>query len=213
MPNNTFTDPQGQSLTYKATLSNGAALPSWLHFNAATETFTGIAPNSSVGFSVLVTATNTSGLTASETFEVKTPAAPVPIVTDPTGTQSCTGGRVDFTLAADTFTDPSGGTLAYAATLSNGAPLPSWLHFDPTIEAFTGLMPNGTQAVAINVTATNKSSLSASETFVLSIAQSANQFGQAIAGTTAGANGSEGALTFLPSPQDHFTHLAMPAHA
>jgi len=52
---------------------------------------------------------------------VKTPAAPVPIVTDPTGTQSCTGGRVDFTLAADTFTDPSGGTLAYAATLSNGA--------------------------------------------------------------------------------------------
>jgi Putative Ig domain len=96
---------------------------------------------------------------------------------------------------------------------TNGAPLPSWLHFDPTIEAFTGLMPNGTQAVAINVTATNKSSLSASETFVLSIAQSANQFGQAIAGTTAGANGSEGALTFLPSPQDHFTHLAMPAHA
>lgn len=213
LPNNTFTDPQGQSLTYKAALSNGAALPSWLQFNAATETFTGIVPNSAVGFSVLVTATNTSGLTGSETFEVKTPAAPVPIVTDPTGTQSCNGGHVDFTLAADTFTDPSGGTLAYAATLSNGAPLPSWLHFDPTTEAFTGLMPNGTQAVAINVTATNKSSLSASETFVLSIAQSANQFGQAIAGTTAGASVSAGALTFLPSPQDHATHLAMPAHS
>ena len=82
-----------------------------------------------------------------------------------------------------------------------------------TTEAFTGLMPNGTQAVAINVTATNKSSLSASETFVLSIAQSANQFGQAIAGTTAGASVSAGALTFLPSPQDHATHLAMPAHS
>jgi hypothetical protein len=153
LPNNTFTDPQGQSLTYKATLSNGAALPSWLQFNAATETFTGIVPNSAVGFSVLVTATNTSGLTASETFEVKTPAAPVPIVTDPTGTQSCAGGQVDFTLAVDTFTDPSGGTLAYAATLSNGAPLPSWLSFDPTTETFSGLMPDGTKALAINVTA------------------------------------------------------------
>jgi hypothetical protein len=87
------------------------------------------------------------------------------------------------------------------------------LHFDPTTETFTGVMPNGTQAVAINVTATNKSSLSASETFVLSIAQSANQFGQAIAGTTSGASASVGALTLLPSPQDHATHLAMPAHS
>jgi hypothetical protein len=58
---------------------------------------------------------------------------------------------MNFTLAADTFTDPNGGTLAYTATLSNGAPLPSWLSFDGATETFSGLMPEGTKALAISV--------------------------------------------------------------
>ena len=127
---NTFTDPQGQTLTYRANLSNGAALPSWLQFNASSQAFTGMVPYNAAGLSIVVTATNTSGLTTSETFAVQTPAPAPPMVTNQTGTQCCAGGEVNFTLAADTFTDPSGGTLAYAATLSNGAPLPSWLNFD-----------------------------------------------------------------------------------
>ena len=36
LPANTFTDPNGQALTYKATLTGGTALPAWLVFNAAT---------------------------------------------------------------------------------------------------------------------------------------------------------------------------------
>jgi hypothetical protein len=108
------------------------------------------------------------------------------MVTNQTGTQCCGAGEVNFTLAADTFTDPSGGTLAYAATLSNEAPLPSWLNFGPTTETFCGLMPDGTKALAINVTAINEHSLSSSETFVLSITQAASQFGQAIGGMTSG---------------------------
>ena len=139
-------------------------------------------PYNATGLNIVVTATNTSGLSTSETFAVQTPAPAPPSVTNPTATQCCTGGQVDFTLAADTFSDPSGGTLAYAATLSNGAPLPSWLSFDPTTETFRGIMPDGTKALAINVTATNRNSLGASETFVLSIEQAAGQFGQAIAG-------------------------------
>ena len=46
LASNTFTDPQGETLTYSATLSNGAALPSWLSFNTATGTFTGTVANS-----------------------------------------------------------------------------------------------------------------------------------------------------------------------
>jgi hypothetical protein len=122
-------------------------------------------PNNADGFSIVVSATNASGLTTSETFAVQTPAPSPPMVTNQTGTQCCGAGEVNFTLAADTFTDPSGGTLAYAATLSNGAPLPSWLNFDPTTETFSGLMPDGTKALAINVTAINEHSLSSSETF------------------------------------------------
>ena len=37
--------------------------------------------------------------------------------------------------------------------------------------SFSGLMPEGTKALAISVTATDKNSLSASETFVAAIAQ------------------------------------------
>ena len=99
-------------------------------------------PNNADGSSIVVSATNASGLTTSETFAVQTPAPSPPMVTNQTGTQCCGAGEVNFTLAADTFTDPSGGTLAYAATL-----------------------PDGTKALAINVTAINEHSLSSSETF------------------------------------------------
>lgn len=169
-------------------------------------------PNNADGFSIVVSATNASGLTTSETFAVQTPAPSPPMVTNQTGTQCCGAGEVNFTLAADTFTDPSGGTLAYAATLSNEAPLPSWLNFDPTTETFCGLMPDGTKALAINVTAINEHSLSSSETFVLSITQAASQFGQAIAGMTSGTSSNVGSLTLTPSPQDHSSNLVMPAH-
>ena len=140
--------------------------------------------------------------------------APPPIVTNQTATQCCATCEVNFTLATNTFTDPCGGTLAYAATLSNGAPLPSWLTFNAATETFTGTMPTGALALAISVTATNKNSLSASETFVAAIAQVANQFGQAMAGTTSlsGASSSVSTLTFAPSPPDHTLNLAPPGH-
>lgn len=211
LASNTFTDPQGQTLTYRASLSNGAALPSWLQFDASTLTFSGMVPNDAAGLSIVVSATNTSRLTTSETFAVQTPPPAPPMVTNQTGTQCCADGEVNFTLASNTFTDPSGGTLAYAATLSNGAPLPSWLNFDPTTETFSGLMPDGTKALAINVTATNRHSLSTSETFVLSITQAASQFGQAIAGMTSGTSSNVGSLTFTP-PQDHSPAIAAPMH-
>ena len=37
----TFTDPEGDSLTYTASLSDGTALPAWLSFHVATRTFSG----------------------------------------------------------------------------------------------------------------------------------------------------------------------------
>lgn len=211
---NTFTDPQNETLRYKASLPNGAALPSWLRFDAGTQTFTGMVPNNVADLNIQVSATNTSGLTASETFVVQIPAPTPPIVRNQTATQVCATCEVNFTLATNTFTDPCGGTLAYAATLSNGAPLPFWLTFNAATETFTGTMPTGTLALAISVTATNKNSLSASETFVAAMAQVANQFGQAMAGTTSlsGASSSASTLTFAPSPQDHTLNLAPPGH-
>ena len=68
LPANSFADPQGQALTLKATLSTGAALPSWLVFSAASGSFSGTAPATAQNLTLKVTATDTSGLSVSEVF-------------------------------------------------------------------------------------------------------------------------------------------------
>jgi hypothetical protein len=71
LPSNSFTDPQQESLTYTARQVDGVALPSWLTFNGATDTFTGTVPSNEIGTIRLdVTASDTSGLAASESFTV-----------------------------------------------------------------------------------------------------------------------------------------------
>ena len=141
---NTFTDPQGEAMTYTAMQYNPstgatAALPSWLVFNGTTDTFNGTVPSGATGLTIEVTATDTGGASVSETFAVLTPAPAAPTVTDQTATQTWTLGQaVHLTLAANTFTDPQGEAMTYAATQSNGAALPSWLHFNGTTDTFTG---------------------------------------------------------------------------
>ena len=68
LPAGSFTDPDASgSLTYSATLANGAALPGWLSFNAATRTFAGTPLNAHVGTLTLrVTASDGQGGTASD---------------------------------------------------------------------------------------------------------------------------------------------------
>jgi hypothetical protein len=76
IPPDAFSDPNtGQiaaredHLTYSAALSNGSPLPGWLGFAAATGTFSGIPASSDIGtITVKVTATDTSGASASQTF-------------------------------------------------------------------------------------------------------------------------------------------------
>jgi Putative Ig domain len=75
LPAGTFVDPQNSTMTYTATLSSGAALPSWLSFNSKTGLFSGTVPNTAAGLSLKVTATDTSGLSASDTFAVTIAAA------------------------------------------------------------------------------------------------------------------------------------------
>ncbi|MBF0562899.1 MAG: putative Ig domain-containing protein, partial [Alphaproteobacteria bacterium] len=166
LPSYTFTDPQFQPLTYSATLASGAALPSWLKFNATSETFTGTAPSGAATLSIQVTAKDFSGLTASETFSAQIVAPPT--VTSLTPTQTWTQGQaVNFTLASNTFTDPQGQTLTYTATLANGTALPTWLSFNSTTETFTGTVPGNTSGLTLQVTAKDTSGYSASETFAV----------------------------------------------
>jgi VCBS repeat-containing protein len=59
LPGGVFADAdKGDTLVYSATLANGAALPSWLKFDAATGAFSGTAPKSVSSFDVRLTATD-----------------------------------------------------------------------------------------------------------------------------------------------------------
>lgn len=70
LPAGTFADVDaGDTLTLTATLAGGAALPSWLQFNAATGTFSGSPQAGDIGtYQVTVTATDALGASVSDTF-------------------------------------------------------------------------------------------------------------------------------------------------
>jgi Putative Ig domain len=168
LPAGTFTDPPGQTLTYRAALANGQVLPGWLSLNAATDTFSGTAPTAAQTLNIVVTATDGSGLSATDAFSANVLGTPT--LTAPTGNQAWTeGATISLVLPANTFTDPQGEALTYAATQSNGQALPPWLTFNPATETFTGTAPSTAQSLGITVTATDSSGLSSSENFTASI--------------------------------------------
>ena len=68
VPAATFTDADGDTLTYMATLDDDSMLPSWLSFDAATRTFSGT-PTTAETVSVKVTASDASD-SVSDTFDI-----------------------------------------------------------------------------------------------------------------------------------------------
>ncbi|GKW03197.1 hypothetical protein PEC301877_20110, partial [Pectobacterium carotovorum subsp. carotovorum] len=145
VPDGTFSDPDGDTLTLSATLANGSPLPNWLRFDPAIGTFSGTPGNADVGTLVIrVTATDGSNTSISTSFGLTvTNTNDAPVVATPIPPQSVAqGGGFNFTVPDGTFNDPDGDTLTLSATLANGSPLPSWLRFDPTIGTFSGTPGN-----------------------------------------------------------------------
>jgi VCBS repeat-containing protein len=176
VPAGAFSDVDvGDVLSYSATRVNGTALPSWLTFDAATRNFSGTPLNADVGtISVRVTATDTGGLSASDTFDVtvaNTNDAPVVAnaIADQTAVEDA---AFSFQVPANTFADVDvGDALTYSATRANGSALPGWLTFDAVTRTFSGTPANAdVGAVSVRVTATDGSNASVSDVFDLSVA-------------------------------------------
>ena len=178
VPANTFSDPDvGDMLTYSATLSDGSALPSWLSFDAATQTFSGTPLDGDVGIvDVRITATDTSNATVFDDFsvtvnDVAEPNTP-PVVANAIADQASDEDAVlNFAVPANTFSDPDvGDTLIYSATLSNGSALPTWLNFDAATQTFGGTPENADVGIlSVRVTATDTSNESVFDDFDLTI--------------------------------------------
>ncbi|PID64429.1 MAG: hypothetical protein CR977_03835, partial [Gammaproteobacteria bacterium] len=69
LPANSFTDADGDTLTYSATLADGSALPDWLTIDSATGALSGT-PDTAGDFSVIITAADPAGETATQTLSL-----------------------------------------------------------------------------------------------------------------------------------------------
>jgi Ca2+-binding RTX toxin-like protein len=108
IPANSFTDADtvyGDTLTYAVT----GALPSWLSFNAATRTFSGVPVMGDLGnLNITVTATDTGGLSASNNFALSVNA---PVIIGTAGNETLNGTIYDDVIYG----------LAGSDTLNGGA--------------------------------------------------------------------------------------------
>ncbi|AEX25286.1 VCBS domain-containing protein [Vibrio sp. EJY3] len=168
VPSDTFTDIDiGDTMT----LSTGN-LPTWLHFDASTGTFSGTPTNSDVGSNqVTVTATDDHGAQVSTTFDLTvnnvndaptlTPIASISVDEDG---QQATGQLI--------ATDPDvGDTLIYSISPVSGLtfnPDGSWV-FDPTDAAYQSLPAGQSQTLTIPVTVTDAAGATDVQNLVITV--------------------------------------------
>ncbi|MBF0124322.1 MAG: putative Ig domain-containing protein [Magnetococcales bacterium] len=162
VPAGTFSDPDGNTLSYSAKLSGGSSLPSWLKFNSSTRVFSGKAPVGSGDYTIRVTAKDAGGLSTYDDVVFYTVSANrAPVVASAMQDQNWIEGQaLTYIVPAGTFSDPEGNTLSYSAKLSSGSSLPSWLKFNNATRLFSGTAPAGSKDYTIRVTATDTGGLS-----------------------------------------------------
>ena len=159
VPTGAFTDPDGDSLSYTATLSDGSALPSWLTFNAATRTFGG-SPSALGTVSVKVTAKDAGNLSASDIFDITVSVQNLTL-NGTTGADTLNGGAGNDTLNGQAGNDTLNGA-AGNDTLNGGAGNDTMVGgsgndtyvVDSTTDVVTEALNEGTDLVQAGVTYT-----------------------------------------------------------
>lgn len=100
-----FADPEGQVVTYAATLADGAPLPAWLTFDSDAKTFSGNPPGNVPYLNIRVTGTDTDSAIGESTFTLNLASG-------------STGALTANNEGVVTITDTNGGTLSEGDTLS-----------------------------------------------------------------------------------------------
>ena len=139
-PAGTFDDVDGDALTLSATLADGSALPSWLSFDAETQTFTGTPPQDFNGsFDIRVSASDGQEVTTTDFSLIIDPVNDAPILISAIESQNSDEDAAwSYTIPESTFADVDGDILTLSATLADGSALPSWLSFDANTQTFSG---------------------------------------------------------------------------
>ena len=147
VPEDTFSDVDGDSLTYSTTLSDGSALPSWLSFDDATRTFTGTPPAGAAGVVGLIVLASDGIETASANFSITVSPADgggntAPVVTYQVPDQDvAAGAELSYEIPVFPFEDADGDDIAVSMTMADGSDLPAWLSFDTSNGTLSGTAP------------------------------------------------------------------------
>lgn len=171
VPRTTFTEPDSERLTYRATLAGGAALPGWLSFDPAALHLSGRPVNDDVGdYDIAITVTDPGGSAVADTFRLTVtnvndaPSA----VADIAGLRLDTGSKtITLDVLANDLDPDAGDTPANfsldSVTLAGGSGSATVagnkLHFDAGLD-FDHLGAN--EIAEVNVTYTMSDSSGAS---------------------------------------------------
>ena len=183
IPDDTFNDADGDTLTYTATKADGTALPTWISIIGRAIFWNPTAAEIGT-HSIKVTASD--GIASeSDTFDLVVRTNSAPTVANPIPDQTATVGTAfSYAFPANTFNDAdTGDALTYTATQPSNSPLPSWLTFDAATRTFSGTPAAGnTGNYRITVTASDGIA-SVSDTFDIMVAAGPTVTGVAISST------------------------------
>ncbi len=203
LPAGIFADVDaGDTLSYAASLGNGAALPEWLSFDEATGSFSGTPANADTGsLDIRVTATDAAGDAVSSVFELSVAGVnDAPALVNPLTDQAVTAGvQFHYAIPADTFADvDAGDSVTLSAQLADGSALPAWLAFDAASGTFTGTfsgVPSASNVgvLDVEVTATDTAGTTGNDRFMLTVNPAAGLTltGTAVADTLNGGYGND----------------------
>ena len=113
LPEGAFTDPDASdTLTYSASLGDGAALPAWLGFNASTPTLHGTVPLGTTGeLAVRFTATDAAGAQASSLLTLRFTAPDFTAPVYASATHTLADGYFNLVLIGTDAIDGTGNAL------------------------------------------------------------------------------------------------------
>ena len=192
VPTGTFTDVDGDTLSYAAALGNGDPLPGWLSFTAATRTFSGTPPLNFNGALDLKVTASDGTLAASDTFTLTVTAVnDAPIITSNGGGNTATVSIAENSVAVTTVvaTDPDAATTL-SHSIVGGAdqtkfqinPSTGALSFiaPPNFELPTDADHNNSYVVQVQVSDNGAPNLSDSQTITVTVTD-ANEAPTAVA--------------------------------
>ncbi|MFM9975884.1 MAG: tandem-95 repeat protein, partial [Beijerinckiaceae bacterium] len=146
----TFTDVDGPAAIYTATLAGGAALPAWLVFTPATQSFSGTPPLNFNGFLDITVRASDGSLFAQDDFRLTiTPVNDAPVAADDAFS---TNEDTQFNGTLPVATDVDGDALTYAAggtAPTHGAVI---INANGTFSYQPALNYNGTDSFTYTVT-------------------------------------------------------------